>query len=220
MRGSKAVFFDEFTTGQASTRKSSQIKSNNSQPMRQTQTQAETETEIFLLTQTHWSNLERHGFCVCVDGSATAMKKHAGGVAEYRASEGKTISVASALLHPQSPILSHCPACAARNTHTLPRSLLQVAYRGPVEATVREILGGIRSTCTYVGAATLSDLPPRTTFIRVSQQLNTVFGTTDEGKVPPKPVVAAAAAAAAANASGADAEAAQDLEQESKRRRL
>ncbi|XP_060630845.1 GMP reductase 1 [Anolis sagrei] len=74
--------------------------------------------------------------------SDTAMKKHAGGVAEYRASEGKTV---------------------------------EVPYRGDVEDTIRDILGGLRSTCTYVGAAKLKELSRRTTFIRVTQQHNQVF---------------------------------------------
>ncbi|MBD3724583.1 MAG: GMP reductase [Flavobacteriaceae bacterium] len=74
--------------------------------------------------------------------SSTAMTKHVGGVAEYRASEGKTV---------------------------------QVPYRGPVEYTVLDILGGLRSTCTYVGAAQLRELSKRTTFIRVTEQENRVF---------------------------------------------
>jgi GMP reductase len=74
--------------------------------------------------------------------SATAMDKHAGGVAEYRASEGKTVGV---------------------------------EYRGPVEATVQDILGGVRSTCTYVGASQLKELTKRTTFIRVAEQENRVY---------------------------------------------
>ena len=74
--------------------------------------------------------------------SATAMTKHHGGVAEYRASEGKTV---------------------------------EVPYRGDVEQTVLDILGGVRSACTYTGAAKLKELPVRTTFIRVTQQLNEVF---------------------------------------------
>lgn len=86
--------------------------------------------------------------------SDTAMKKHAGGVAEYRSSEGKTV---------------------------------KVPYRGPIDETIRDILGGIRSACTYVGAATLRELSKRTTFIRVSQQLNTVF--TDSTKVNPTKLV-------------------------------
>merc|ERR1711988_363383 len=82
--------------------------------------------------------------------SDTAMKKHAGGVAEYRSSEGKTV---------------------------------KVPYRGPIDETIRDILGGMRSACTYVGAARLKELSPRTTFIRVTQQLNNVF--TESTKVNP-----------------------------------
>lgn len=74
--------------------------------------------------------------------SATAMEKHVGGVAEYRASEGKTVVV---------------------------------EYRGPVKNTVNDILGGVRSTCTYVGASKLKELSKRTTFIRVSEQENQVY---------------------------------------------
>lgn len=74
--------------------------------------------------------------------SQTAMDKHAGGVAEYRASEGKTV---------------------------------KVPYKGPVAETVKDILGGVRSTCTYVGASELRELSKRTTFIRVQEQENQVF---------------------------------------------
>ncbi|CAD5120417.1 DgyrCDS8985 [Dimorphilus gyrociliatus] len=80
--------------------------------------------------------------------SSTAMKKHQGGVAEYRASEGKTV---------------------------------QIAYRGPVIETLKDILGGIRSTCTYVGATELKELPRRTTFIRVTQQINEVYSAFQVG---------------------------------------
>ncbi len=51
-----------------------------------------------------------------------------------------------------------------------------VPYRGPVADTIMEIFGGIRSTCTYVGAISLKELSKRTTFIRVSQQSNEVYG--------------------------------------------
>ncbi len=50
-----------------------------------------------------------------------------------------------------------------------------IPYRGEVKHTVQEILGGIRSTCTYVGADRLKHLPKRTTFIKVSRQINTVY---------------------------------------------
>ncbi len=75
--------------------------------------------------------------------SDTAMNKYAGGVAEYRASEGKTV---------------------------------KLPFKGSVIDTVQDILGGIRSTCTYVGAAHLKELTKRTTFIRVQEQHNEVFG--------------------------------------------
>ncbi|MBP9759041.1 GMP reductase [Candidatus Dojkabacteria bacterium] len=53
---------------------------------------------------------------------------------------------------------------------------VKLKHRGPVENTVQEILGGIRSACTYVGARRLKDLPKCTTFIRVTSQLNEVYG--------------------------------------------
>lgn len=51
-----------------------------------------------------------------------------------------------------------------------------IPYRGKIIDTLNEILGGIRSTCTYVGAQSLKELSKRTTFIKVSQQSNEVFG--------------------------------------------
>ncbi|XP_047652370.1 GMP reductase 2 isoform X2 [Phacochoerus africanus] len=52
---------------------------------------------------------------------------------------------------------------------------VEVPFKGAVEHTIRDILGGIRSTCTYVGAAKLKELSRRTTFIRVTQQVNPIF---------------------------------------------
>src|SRR5580704_18151250 len=75
--------------------------------------------------------------------SETAMRKHSGGVAHYRAAEGKTV---------------------------------ETPYRGSVEETMGEIMGGVRSMMTYIGAAHLKEVPKRTTFVRVSAQTNDVFG--------------------------------------------
>lgn len=75
--------------------------------------------------------------------SDTAMHKYAGGVAAYRASEGKTV---------------------------------EVPYRGPIDGTMQEIMGGVRSMMTYIGATKLKEVPKRTTFVRVGAQLNTMFG--------------------------------------------
>jgi GMP reductase len=50
-----------------------------------------------------------------------------------------------------------------------------VPYRGEVARTVQDLLGGIRSTCTYAGAKTLKQLSKCTTFVRVTQQFNAVY---------------------------------------------
>ena len=50
-----------------------------------------------------------------------------------------------------------------------------IPYRGPVTNTVQDILGGIRSTCTYVGASSLKHLSKCTTFVRVNNQYNKVY---------------------------------------------
>lgn len=95
--------------------------------------------------------------------SDTAMKKYHGSVADYRASEGKTI---------------------------------EIPYRGDATDTMQDILGGLRSACTYTGATLfifqiqiflsliarsnidqagsmkLKELPKRATFIRTTMQTN------------------------------------------------
>ena len=50
-----------------------------------------------------------------------------------------------------------------------------ILHKGSVRTTVEEILGGLRSACTYAGAKTLKDLPKCTTFVKVNRQLNEVF---------------------------------------------
>jgi GMP reductase len=75
--------------------------------------------------------------------SETAMKKYSGGVAKYRAAEGKAV---------------------------------ETPYRGPVEHTMDEIMGGVRSMMTYIGATQLKEVSKRTTFVRVTAQTNDVFG--------------------------------------------
>lgn len=52
---------------------------------------------------------------------------------------------------------------------------VEVIYKGKIEATVKDILGGIRSTCTYVGAPSLKQLSKCTTFVRCTQQFNSTF---------------------------------------------
>jgi GMP reductase len=53
---------------------------------------------------------------------------------------------------------------------------IEMKYKGPVEGTIQQILGGLRSTCTYVGAKRLKDLSKCTTFQRVNHHHNTIHG--------------------------------------------
>ena len=53
--------------------------------------------------------------------------------------------------------------------------VVSVKYRGRINDTISDMLGGIRSSCTYVGAPTLKQLSKCTTFVRVSNQFNDTF---------------------------------------------
>ena len=50
-----------------------------------------------------------------------------------------------------------------------------IPYRGSVKNTTQDLLGGLRSTCTYVGASTLKNLSKCTTFIKCTQQFNSIY---------------------------------------------
>jgi len=50
-----------------------------------------------------------------------------------------------------------------------------IPYRGEVKSTLQDLLGGIRSTCTYAGAQKLKQLTKCTTFVRVNNQFNSVY---------------------------------------------
>ena len=55
-----------------------------------------------------------------------------------------------------------------------------VPYRGSVGITVQDLLGGIRSTCTYAGAMKLKQLSKCTTFVRCTQQFNAVYANNNK----------------------------------------
>lgn len=99
---------------------------------------AHKESELDIIEKDGKQFIEYYG-----SSSRRAMEKHSGGVANYRAAEGKEVLI---------------------------------PFRGNVRDTLEEILGGLRSSCTYVGAKRLKELPKRTTFIRVNNQLNNIFG--------------------------------------------
>lgn len=50
--------------------------------------------------------------------------------------------------------------------------VVEIPYKGPIDNTIEEMLGGLRSACTYVGARRLKDLPKCATFVRVNRILN------------------------------------------------
>ena len=50
--------------------------------------------------------------------------------------------------------------------------VVEIPYKGLVERTISDILGGIRSTCAYIGALNISEMPSKATFIQVNNQLN------------------------------------------------
>ena len=74
--------------------------------------------------------------------SKQAMNKHNGGVANYRTSEGKCVTI---------------------------------PYKGETAATIKDILGGLRSCCTYIGAKNIKDMGKNTTFIKVNNTHNKVY---------------------------------------------
>ena len=57
-----------------------------------------------------------------------------------------------------------------------------VPYKGSVMHSIQEILGGIRSTCTYAGAKRLKHLMRCTTFVRCTQTHNSVYENNTVGK--------------------------------------
>lgn len=62
--------------------------------------------------------------------------------------------------------------------------VVHIPYKGAVDSGVRDILGGLRSTCTYVGAKSLKELSKRTTFVQVNngKQFNTVYESFTTGE--------------------------------------
>ena len=75
--------------------------------------------------------------------SRTAQLAHGSDLSDYRASEGRVLSV---------------------------------PYKGSIHPIIQDLLGSLRSTCTYVGAKTLKELPKRTTFVRVHNQIAALYG--------------------------------------------
>ena len=74
--------------------------------------------------------------------SQNAMNKYHNGVANYRTSEGKCVTI---------------------------------PYKGTTDSAILDILGGLRSSCTYIGASKIKDFGKKTTFIQVNNTHNKVY---------------------------------------------
>ena len=67
----------------------------------------------------------------------------------------------------------------------------KLPYRGPVEETINDLLGGLRSTGTYIGACRIKDFPKCTTFLQTQRQVNEVFShATFQAKLKWKTILA------------------------------
>ncbi|MBF0103737.1 MAG: GMP reductase [Deltaproteobacteria bacterium] len=99
------------------------------------------------LTNQGWPHIKKHSLVFYGMSSKKAIDKYSGGLNCYRAAEGK---------------------------------ITKVPYKGGVsdeEGVVQKITGGLKSTCAYVGASSLKDLPKCTTFVRCYRTHNDIFGS-------------------------------------------
>ena len=53
--------------------------------------------------------------------------------------------------------------------------LISLPYRGPVNNTLEDILGGVRSACTYIGARRLKDMAKCASFVQTNNVINKVY---------------------------------------------
>ena len=53
--------------------------------------------------------------------------------------------------------------------------LISLPYRGPVVNTLEDILGGVRSACTYIGARRLKDMPKCASFVTTNNVINRTY---------------------------------------------
>ncbi len=58
--------------------------------------------------------------------------------------------------------------------------LISLPYRGPVKHTVEDILGGVRSACTYIGARRLKDMPKCASFVTTNNVINRIYEKYDK----------------------------------------
>lgn len=104
-------------------------------------------------------------------GSMLAGHKEGGG--DIQADDNGEMSVIFYGMSSNTAMEKHVGSVAAYRSSE--GKTVKIPYKGEVEGTVQDLLGGLRSTCTYIGAKTIKEVPKRTTFVRVTQQLNGIF---------------------------------------------
>jgi len=57
--------------------------------------------------------------------------------------------------------------------------LRKIPFKGPVNITVQDIFGGLRSTGTYMGASRIKDFPKCCTFVMVNRQVNEIYSNAE-----------------------------------------
>ena len=50
-----------------------------------------------------------------------------------------------------------------------------IPYKGLASEILQDILGGLRSACTYIGACKIKDFGKKTTFIQVNNTHNRIY---------------------------------------------
>jgi len=61
------------------------------------------------------------------------------------------------------------------NYRTSEGRCVQIPYKGLAEEIIQDILGGVRSCCTYIGANQIKEMPDKTIFIKVNNTHNRIY---------------------------------------------
>ncbi|GMB94124.1 GMP reductase [Helicobacter heilmannii] len=124
------------------------------------------------------------GGCACVGDIAKALAGGAdfvmlgGLLAGHAESEAKIVEKEGkpyALFYGMSSYTAQEHHGGVRSYRASEGKEVYLPFRGAVAARLQEILGGLRSTCAYVGATNLEELPKRAIFIRVRRQVNPIY---------------------------------------------
>ena len=97
---------------------------------------------------------------------------------------GKKIEKKVVQFYGSSTTVAQEESGGVKNHRTSEGRVVELPYKGPVADVVTDVLGGLRSGCTYVGARTLKQLSKCTTFVQVNggKTHNTIFENMQVGE--------------------------------------